>query len=136
MKGFDRLRPEMKAWSTRFLPISAIVRATYERLQQLWIRKGQEAHAQVVAGSQWSQYLLSEIENSKGELHKMRVISCDRRSSTFIVEEVLPIRYSRQSSYRVNLRQRICDEQKDITPGILTQCNLICICGHVLQSVA
>ncbi|MED6114745.1 hypothetical protein PIB30_083496 [Stylosanthes scabra] len=34
---------------TRFFPISAIVRATYERLQQLWIRKWQEAHAQVVA---------------------------------------------------------------------------------------
>ncbi|MED6172073.1 hypothetical protein PIB30_046699 [Stylosanthes scabra] len=44
---------------TRFLPISAIVRATYERLQQLWIRKGQEAHAQVVGGSQWSQHAVA-----------------------------------------------------------------------------
>ncbi|MED6172430.1 hypothetical protein PIB30_050020 [Stylosanthes scabra] len=88
---------------TRYPPISAIVRATYERLQQLWIRKGQEAQAQVVAGSIWSQYLLSEIEKSKSELPKMRVLGCDRRGTVFVVEEVLPFPHSRQSQYRVHV---------------------------------
>ncbi|MED6167072.1 hypothetical protein PIB30_115594, partial [Stylosanthes scabra] len=54
-------------------------------------------------------FLLSEIETSKGELSKMRVLSCDRRATMFVVEEVLPIRYSRQSQYRVYLRHRCCD---------------------------
>ncbi|MED6165537.1 hypothetical protein PIB30_100471 [Stylosanthes scabra] len=42
---------------------------------QLWIRKRQEAQAQVVAGSILSQYMLLEIEKSKSELPKMRAKS-------------------------------------------------------------
>ncbi|MED6185878.1 8-hydroxygeraniol dehydrogenase [Stylosanthes scabra] len=43
---------------TRRLPVAATMRATYERLQQLFIRKGWEAMAQLNAGQQWSQHLI------------------------------------------------------------------------------
>lgn len=39
---------------THHLPISAIVRCTYERLQQLFVRKGREAQAQLAAGNHFS----------------------------------------------------------------------------------
>ncbi|MED6222749.1 hypothetical protein PIB30_067350 [Stylosanthes scabra] len=75
---------------SRFLPISSIVRATYERLQQLWVRKGQEAHAQLAAGALWSQHLLAVIYESRSSLQFMRVTHCDQRNLAFFVEDGKP----------------------------------------------
>ncbi|RYR31900.1 hypothetical protein Ahy_B01g056843 [Arachis hypogaea] len=40
---------------TRNLPVAAIVRAMYERLQQLFVRREREAHAQLQGGQIYSQ---------------------------------------------------------------------------------
>ncbi|MED6197783.1 hypothetical protein PIB30_059894 [Stylosanthes scabra] len=72
---------------TWFLPISVIVRATNERLQQLSVQKRREAHDQLVAGAAWSQRLLAANEESHASHQFMRVIYCDRRNSVFLVED-------------------------------------------------
>ncbi|MED6196717.1 hypothetical protein PIB30_049965 [Stylosanthes scabra] len=73
---------------TRRLPVAAIIRATYDRLQQLFVRKGRESEAQMNAGMRFSQTLLAAIERSRKDLCKMRVTHCDRMGSVFSVEEL------------------------------------------------
>ncbi|MED6179357.1 hypothetical protein PIB30_116323, partial [Stylosanthes scabra] len=54
----------MKA--TRNLPVTALVKSTYFRLGEFFARKGEEAHAQLQAGAEFSEKLIKAIEfNSK-----------------------------------------------------------------------
>ncbi|RYR47975.1 hypothetical protein Ahy_A07g033963 [Arachis hypogaea] len=95
---------------TRNLPVAAIVRTTYERLQQLFVRRGREAHAQLQGGQIHSQQLLTAINKNRESLPMLRVTHCDRRASIFSVEEMEPVDYSwLQTSYRVRLSERTCD---------------------------
>ncbi|MED6172249.1 hypothetical protein PIB30_048296 [Stylosanthes scabra] len=56
---------------TRRLPVGAILRATYDRLQQMFVRKGREATAQINAGQKFSQHLIWPIEKLRESLSKM-----------------------------------------------------------------
>ncbi|XP_057740073.1 uncharacterized protein LOC130957220 [Arachis stenosperma] len=67
---------------TRYLPISAIVRITYERLHKLFVTKGREAQSLLAAGRRFSQRLLAAIEKNREKIPKMRVTHCDRRASS------------------------------------------------------
>ncbi|XP_057734846.1 uncharacterized protein LOC130950361 [Arachis stenosperma] len=73
------------------LPVAAIVRATYERLQQLFVCRGRETHAQLQGGQIYSQWLLTSIDKNRESLPMMRVTHCDRRESVFSVEELKPV---------------------------------------------
>ncbi|MED6131204.1 hypothetical protein PIB30_007495 [Stylosanthes scabra] len=64
------------------------MRATYERLQQLFIRKGREAMAQISAGQEFSQHLIRSIEKLRKSLPNMRVTHHDRQSEVFSVDEL------------------------------------------------
>ncbi|RYR36643.1 hypothetical protein Ahy_A09g041604 [Arachis hypogaea] len=75
----------------RNLPVATIVRATYERLQQLFVCRGRETHAQLQGGQIYSQWLLTSIDYNKESLPMMRVTHCDRRESVFSVKELKPV---------------------------------------------
>ncbi|XP_016178595.1 uncharacterized protein LOC107621064 [Arachis ipaensis] len=94
---------------TRNLPMAAIVRATYERLQQLFVRKGREALAQLQGRQIHSQRLLEAIDKNRESLPMLRVTHCDRRTSVFSVKEMEPLDAWSQTSYRVRLSERTCD---------------------------
>ncbi|QHO25023.1 uncharacterized protein DS421_12g377460 [Arachis hypogaea] len=53
---------------TRNLPVAAIVQATYEQLQQLFVRRGCEAHAQLQGGQIHSLRLLAAIDKNRESL--------------------------------------------------------------------
>ncbi|XP_016195007.1 uncharacterized protein LOC107635974 [Arachis ipaensis] len=65
----------------RYLPISSIVRITYERLQKLFVTKGREAQSQLAAGNRFSQRLMAAIEKNREGIPNMRVTHCDRQAS-------------------------------------------------------
>ncbi|MED6204865.1 hypothetical protein PIB30_012636 [Stylosanthes scabra] len=67
------------------------MRATYERLQQLFIRKGREAMAQINLGQQWSHHLLRSIEKLRESIPRMRVTHCDRQAEVFTVDELADV---------------------------------------------
>ncbi|XP_029148816.1 uncharacterized protein [Arachis hypogaea] len=75
---------------TCYLPISAIVRITYERLQKLFVTKGREVQSQLAGRNCFSQRLLAAIEKNREGISKMRVTHCDRRAFVFFVEELEP----------------------------------------------
>ncbi|RYR75808.1 hypothetical protein Ahy_A01g000388 [Arachis hypogaea] len=84
---------------TCYLPISAIMRCTYERLQQLFVRNGQKAHAQLMAA----------IEKNREGVSKMHVTLCDRQAFVFVVDELEPFKSWTQGSFRVCLAGGTCD---------------------------
>ncbi|XP_072064224.1 uncharacterized protein [Arachis hypogaea] len=88
---------------TRYLPISAIVRCTYERLQKLFVTTGREAEAQLAARNRYSQWLMTAIEKNREDIPNMRVTHCDRRVSVFVVEVLEPFESWYQGSFRVRL---------------------------------
>ncbi|MED6132133.1 hypothetical protein PIB30_016345 [Stylosanthes scabra] len=64
------------------------MRATYERLQQLFIRKGREAMAGLNSGQQWSHHLVRAIEKLRESIPRLRVTHCDRQAKVFTVDEL------------------------------------------------
>ncbi|XP_057740396.1 uncharacterized protein LOC130957570 [Arachis stenosperma] len=94
---------------TRNLPVAAIVWAMYERLQQLFMRRGREAHAQLQGGQIYSQQLLAAIDKNRESLPMVLVTHCDRRASVFNVEEMEPVDGWSQTSYWVHMTERTCD---------------------------
>ena len=70
---------------TRNLPITALVKSTYFRLVELFVRKGQEAEAQVVSGQVFSQALMRAIEINKQSIATMNVSQFTRASESFVV---------------------------------------------------
>ncbi|KAL4287679.1 hypothetical protein AHAS_Ahas19G0210300 [Arachis hypogaea] len=75
---------------TRNLLVTAIVRETYERLQQLFVCKGRKAQMQLKFGEVYSQQLLAAIENRES-LPKMTVTHYDRRASISSVAKTKPL---------------------------------------------
>ena len=88
----------------RNLPITALVRATYFRLAELFARKGSEAHARKNAGHIFSENVMTRLQSNEQASRNLRVNQFDRQNEAFHVQEL-----SNNQDYRVDLRQRYCD---------------------------
>ena len=94
---------------TRNLPITALVKSTYFRLAELFVRKGRQAEAQLAAGHMFSETLQRAIEENRQSIGSMNVSGFSRSNSSFVVEELGPVGGWSQRSYRVKLTNRWCD---------------------------
>ncbi|XP_029147106.1 uncharacterized protein [Arachis hypogaea] len=92
---------------TRNLPVCAIVKSTYHRLNELFVLKGQQAQAQIASGQVFSQFLQKGILANREGIPQMLVTSYDRNTTIFTVDEIAVVGV--QSQFRVNLQYRRCD---------------------------
>ncbi|RYQ85584.1 hypothetical protein Ahy_B10g105148 isoform B [Arachis hypogaea] len=93
----------------RNLPVSSLVKATYCRLAELFVRKGREAEAQMGTGQQFSQHLVKCIEANLKTARCFTVTLYDRDNSKFTVAETTPTGSFSLGTYRVSLASRTCD---------------------------
>ncbi|XP_029144296.1 uncharacterized protein [Arachis hypogaea] len=93
----------------RNLPVSSLVKATYGRLAELFVRKGREAEAQMGTGQQFTQHLARCIEANLKTARCFTVTLYDRDNSEFTVAETTPTGSFSLGSYRVSLASRTCD---------------------------
>ncbi|XP_029145209.1 uncharacterized protein [Arachis hypogaea] len=93
----------------RNLPVCSLVKATYGRLAELFVRKGREAEAQLGTGQQFSQHLVKSIEANLKTARCFTVTLYDRNNSEFTVSETTPTGSFSLCSYRVLLRAQTCD---------------------------
>ncbi|XP_015973725.1 uncharacterized protein LOC107496914 [Arachis duranensis] len=92
---------------TRNLPVCAIVKSTYHRLNELFVLKGRQAQAQIASGQVFSQFLQKAILANREGIPQMLVTSYDRNTTIFTVDEIAAIGV--QSRFRVNLQYHRCD---------------------------
>ncbi|XP_072066884.1 uncharacterized protein [Arachis hypogaea] len=90
-------------------PVCALVKATYGRLAELFVRKGKETEAQLGTRQQFSQHLLKAIEANLKASRCFTVMQYDRDNSEFTVAETTPTGSFSLGSYRVSLRDQTCD---------------------------
>ncbi|XP_016192851.1 uncharacterized protein LOC107633765 [Arachis ipaensis] len=83
---------------TRNLPVCAIIKSTYHRLNALFVNKGQQAEAQVACGQIFSQFLQKAILANREGITQMLVTSYDRATSIFTVDEITVV--GAQSRFR------------------------------------
>ncbi|XP_020987421.1 uncharacterized protein LOC110275596 [Arachis duranensis] len=93
----------------RNLPVWSLVKATYGRLAELFVRKGREAEAQLGTRQQFSQYLVKCIEANLKTARCFTVIVYDRDNSEYTVAETTPTGSFSLGSYRVSLASQTCD---------------------------
>ncbi|XP_057756557.1 uncharacterized protein LOC130975844 [Arachis stenosperma] len=93
----------------RNLPVASLVKATYGRLVELFVRKGREAEAQMGTGQQFSQHLVKCIEANLKTARCFTVTLYDRDNSEFTVAETTPTGSFSLGTYRVSLASRTCD---------------------------
>ncbi|XP_057723338.1 uncharacterized protein LOC130939235 [Arachis stenosperma] len=93
----------------RNLPVCSLVKATYGRLAELFVRKGREAEAQMETGQQFSQHLVKCIEANLKTARCFTVTVYDRDNSEFTVAETTPTGSFSLGTYRVSLASRTCD---------------------------
>ncbi|XP_052113879.1 uncharacterized protein LOC127744987 [Arachis duranensis] len=93
----------------RNLPVASLVKATYCRLAELFVRKGREAEAQMGTGQQFSQHLVKCIEANLKTARCFTVTLYDRDNSEFTVAETTPTGSFSLGTYRVSLASRTCD---------------------------
>ncbi|RYQ90338.1 hypothetical protein Ahy_B09g096475 isoform C [Arachis hypogaea] len=93
----------------RNLPVASLVKATYGRLAELFVRKGREAEAQVGTGQQFSQHLVKCIEANLKTARCFTVTLYDRDNSEFTVAETTPTGTFSLGTYRVSLASQTCD---------------------------
>ncbi|XP_025648824.1 uncharacterized protein [Arachis hypogaea] len=93
----------------RNLPVCSLVKATYGRLAELFVRKGREAQAQLGTGQQFSQYLVKCIEANLKMARCFTVTVYDRDNSEYTVAETTPAGSFSLGSYRVSLGSHTCD---------------------------
>ncbi|XP_072060366.1 uncharacterized protein [Arachis hypogaea] len=93
----------------RNLPVCSLVKATYGRLAELFVRKGREAEAQLSTGQQFSQHLVKCIEANLKTARCFTVTLFDRDNSEFTVAEMTPTSAFSLGSYRVSLSNQTCD---------------------------
>ncbi|XP_025678093.1 uncharacterized protein [Arachis hypogaea] len=91
------------------LPVCSLVKATYGRLAELFVRKGREAQAQLGTGQQFSQYLVKCIEANLKTARCFTVTVYDRDNSEYTVAETTPTGLFSLRSYRVSLGSQTCD---------------------------
>ncbi|XP_016199126.1 uncharacterized protein LOC107640084 [Arachis ipaensis] len=88
----------------RNLPVTAIVRSTFYRLNKLFTRKSAEAHEHVRNGFTYSEFAIKRVEESFRRAGNIVVNWFDRRNEMFEVHEMQD-----DSIYTVNLAQRHYD---------------------------
>nr|XP_025628743.1 uncharacterized protein LOC112721955 [Arachis hypogaea] len=93
----------------RNLPVCLLVKATYGRLAELFVRKGREAEAQLGTRQQFSQYLVKCIEANLKTARCFTVTVYDRDNSEYTVTETTPTGSFSLGSYRVSLSSQTCD---------------------------
>ncbi|XP_020978862.1 uncharacterized protein LOC110271801 [Arachis ipaensis] len=93
----------------RNLPVCSLVKATYGRLAELFVRKGREAEAQMGTGQQFSQHLVKCIEANLKTARCFMVTVYDRDNSEFTVAETTSTGSFSLGSYRVSLASHTCD---------------------------
>ncbi|XP_025625140.1 uncharacterized protein [Arachis hypogaea] len=93
----------------RNLPVCSLVKATYGRLAELFVRKGREAEAQLGTGQQFSQYLVKCIEANLKTARCFTVTIYDRDNSEYTVAETTPTGSFSLGTYRVSLGSKTCD---------------------------
>ncbi|XP_016168936.1 uncharacterized protein LOC107611534 [Arachis ipaensis] len=93
----------------RNLPVCSLVKATYGRLAELFVRKGREAQAQIGTGQQFSQYLVKCIEANLKTARCFTVTVYDRDNSEYTVAETTPTGSFSLGTYRVSLGSQTCD---------------------------
>ncbi|XP_016191942.1 uncharacterized protein LOC107632804 [Arachis ipaensis] len=93
----------------RNLPVCSLVKATYGRLAELFVRKGREAEAQLGTRQQFSQHLVKCIEANLKTARCFTVTLYNRDNSEFTVSETTPTGSFSLGSYRVSLRFQTCD---------------------------
>ncbi|XP_025672901.1 uncharacterized protein [Arachis hypogaea] len=91
----------------RNLPVCAIVKSTYHRLNELFVLKGRQAQAQIASGQVFSQFLQKAILANREGIPLMLVTSHDRNTTIFTVDEIAAVGV--QSRFWVNLQYRRCD---------------------------
>ncbi|RYQ88712.1 hypothetical protein Ahy_B09g095749 isoform D [Arachis hypogaea] len=92
----------------RNLPVCSLVKATYGRLAELFVRKGSEAQAQMATGQQFSQYLVKCIEANLKTARCFTVTVYDRDNSEYTVAETTPTGSFSLGTYRVSLGSQTC----------------------------
>ncbi|XP_029153312.1 uncharacterized protein [Arachis hypogaea] len=93
----------------RNLPVCSLVKATYGRLAELFVRKGREAQAQLGTGQQFSQHLVKCIEANLKTARCFTVTLYDKDNSEYTVAETTPTGSFSLGSYRVSLGSQTCD---------------------------
>ncbi|XP_025617091.1 uncharacterized protein [Arachis hypogaea] len=93
----------------RNLPVCSLVKATYDRLAELFVRKGREAEAQLGTGQQFSQHLVKCIKANLKTARCFTVTLYDRDNSEFTVAETTPTGMFSLGTYRVSLASQTCD---------------------------
>nr|XP_029146876.1 uncharacterized protein LOC114924896 [Arachis hypogaea] len=88
----------------RNLPVLALVRATYYRLNELFTRKSAESHERKRAGFTYSVFAQQRIEANMQQAGNIVVHRFDRRNEVFEVREMTSGKVS-----VVDLARRRCD---------------------------
>ncbi|XP_072054177.1 uncharacterized protein [Arachis hypogaea] len=88
----------------RNLPVTALVRSTFYRLNELFTQKSTEAHEYLRNGFTYSEFATKRVEESFRRAGNIVVNRFDRRNEMFEVREMQD-----GTIYTVNLAQRHCD---------------------------
>ncbi|XP_016200474.1 uncharacterized protein LOC107641498 [Arachis ipaensis] len=94
---------------TRNLPVTSLVKSTYERLVELFVLCGQTAEAQVGSGHEFCQALVKAIDRNMRDSRCFTVTLFDRHQSEYTVAETTPTGNFSLGSYRVSLKDHTCD---------------------------
>ena len=93
----------------RNLPITALVKCTYSRLVEYFVRRGSEARQELMAGHRFSKKLMDAIKKCGEEATSHEVRRYDIQSSRFEVHEpVNPVTQKGGHTWSVNLDRRSC----------------------------
>ncbi|XP_015962038.1 uncharacterized protein LOC107486011 [Arachis duranensis] len=106
---FDILRSKDPTMGVRNLPVCSLVKSTYRRLVELFVRKGREAKAQLGTRHQFSQHLMMAIQTNLKASRCFTMTLYNRDNSEFTVAETTPLGSFSLGSYRVSLRDQTCD---------------------------
>ncbi|RYR32864.1 hypothetical protein Ahy_A10g047394 [Arachis hypogaea] len=88
----------------RNLPITALVKATFYRLNELFTRKRAEAESRITAGHVFSEVVTSKLNANQLASSNIQVNCFDRMNEVFEVREM-----PGGTEYAVDLRQQRCD---------------------------
>ncbi|XP_025625200.1 uncharacterized protein [Arachis hypogaea] len=88
----------------RNLPITALVKATFYRLNELFTRKRAEAESRITAGHVFSEVVTSKLNANQLACSNIQVNCFDRMNEVFEVREM-----PGGTEYAVDLRQQRCD---------------------------
>jgi len=72
---------------TRNLPISSMVMATYTRYNKFFIERSRQVEAMITVGHVYSEVATKALEDAQSKANTHTVLSFDRKSTIFLVEE-------------------------------------------------